>query len=99
MNMGVLTCDKDFCVQKGKSKGQKFEPQTHGHIWRSAVPLRNRVSLKGKIMVISLEVCLCKAKSKLKEKNAYFALCLIRWGASFLLSYPKNKPLASYMHC
>lgn len=38
----MLTCDKHFCVQKGEAKGQKFEPQIGGHIWRSAVSLRNR---------------------------------------------------------
>lgn len=41
MNIEMLTCDKHFCVQKGKAKGQKFEPQVDGHIWRSAVSLRN----------------------------------------------------------
>jgi hypothetical protein len=46
----LLTCNKYFCVQKGKTKCQKFKPQVHGHIWKSAESLRNsmRVLLKAK---------------------------------------------------
>ena len=36
MNFLVLTCNKHCDVQEGKAERQKFKPQIHGHIWKSA---------------------------------------------------------------
>ena len=57
------------------------------------------VLLKGKIMVISVNVFLWETKSKIKEMKAYSSLASYQRGSNFLLCYPKTEPLASYMNC